>query len=206
MSRGCHCKRGDLYSFSHRNGVIDQTQQYCIFAKPLKAHRVHFSAFAVSIQIRRAPLLRISGLRNLFSTPDENLMLTGLNDDLTGPHVQEMRCVRPCIHFRDSYVRGYRPRYSALNKMVLYRRNNQPLTEQPACKISVCPKKIGFTFGLTLYAGYCLVLANTDWDQAKIDLKDKKNSYPWPLQRWAKKWTCIAKQQPGRARQKVLAT
>ena len=26
------------------------------------------------------------------------------------------------------------------------------------------------------------------------------------VQRWVKKWTCIAKQEPGRARQKILGT
>ena len=41
----------------------------------------------------------------------------------------------------------------------------------------LCPKKIGLTSGLTLSAGYSLVLAHFDWDQAKIDLTAKKLSF-----------------------------
>ena len=59
---------------------------------------------------------------------------------------------------------------------------------------------------------YSLILCMSDPRRSEKAMKSEKTMLSTLMsayscvQRWAKRWTCFAKQQPGRARQKFLAT
>ena len=45
-----------------------------------------------------------------------------------------------------------------------------------------CPKNVDLTSVLTIHSGYNSVLADSDWDELKIDLTSENTFHSWTLQ------------------------